>query len=187
MAEEKLHFLAICGSLRQGSYNRMALRAAIALAPPEISIESFDIAPLPPFDEDVRAKGFPAEVARLRQHIAAADAVLFVTPEYNYSLPGVLKNAIDWASRPPGQPFDGKPMAVMGASPGQSGAGRAQHHLRQVMIYLNGHFLNKPEVMIREAASRFDAAGELTDEATRALIRELLANLAAWTRRLKAG
>ncbi len=184
--ESNLHFLAICGSLRKGSYNRMALRAAVGLAPPAVSIESFDIAPLPPYDEDVRAAGFPAEVARLRGRIAAADAILFVTPEYNYSLPGVLKNAIDWASRPPDQPFDGKPMAVMGASGGQSGTLRAQYHLRQIMIYLNGHFLNKPEVMIREAASRFDATGELVDEATRSLIRELVANLAAWTRRLKA-
>lgn len=182
---DKLTFLGICGSLRQGSYNRMALHAAEALAPADVGIESFDIAPLPPYNEDVRAAGFPPAVQALRQRIAAADAILFVTPEYNYSVPGVLKNAIDWASRPPDQPFNDKPMAVMGASGGLGGTMRAQYHLRQTMVFLNGHFLNKPEVMIREAASKFDASGKLLDETARDLIRQLLENLASWTRRLK--
>ena len=138
------------------------------------------------YNEDVRALGFPPPVERLRAQIAAADALLFVTPEYNYSMPGVLKNAIDWASRPPDQPFNDKPMAVMGASQGLSGTMRAQYHLRQMMIFLDGHFINKPEVMIQQAAAKFDAAGNLTDETTAGLIRQLVGNLAAWTRRLKA-
>ena len=114
--------LAICGSLRAGSYNRAALRSAIELKPPGMTIETADIASFPLYNEDVRAQGFPPPVERLRRQIAAADALLFVTPEYNYSIPGVLKNAIDWASRPPDQPFAGKPVAIMG-----TGADRIAH------------------------------------------------------------
>jgi chromate reductase, NAD(P)H dehydrogenase (quinone) len=183
---DTLNFLAICGSLRQASYNKMALKAAIALAPQDVKIESFDIGQIPPYNEDVKAAGFPPVVQELRQKIAAADALLFVTPEYNYSAPGILKNAIDWASRPPDQPFNDKPMAVMGASMGLSGTVRAQYDVRRMMIFLNGHFLNKPEVMIAQAQNKFDASGNLTDEPTRDFIRQLVENLAAWTRRLKA-
>jgi chromate reductase len=181
---DQLTFLGLCGSLRQGSYNRAALRAATSLAPPDVRIETVEIGAIPLYNEDVRAAGLPAPVVELRQRIKAADAILFVTPEYNYSVPGVLKNAIDWASRPPEQPFDGKPMMVMGASGGLLGTARAQYHLRQMMVFLNGHFINKPEVMIGSAASKFDADGNLIDETTRGLIRQLLENLAAWTRRL---
>lgn len=177
--------LGLCGSLRKDSYNKAALRTAIALAPADMRIESFDIAPIQLYNEDVRVAGFPPAVADLRARIAAADAILFVTPEYNYSLPGVLKNAIDWASRPPDQPFAGKPLAVMGASMGALGTARAQYHLRQAMVFLDGHFINKPEVMIGAASTKFDAAGNLTDEAAKTLIRQLLENLAAWVRRLK--
>jgi chromate reductase len=165
----------------------MALSAVEKLAPTDVTIETYDVALLPHYDDDIRARGYPPEVAQLRAKIAAADALLFVTPEYNYSLPGVLKNAIDWASRPPEQPFNDKPVAVMGASQGLSGGGRAQFHLRQVLIYLNAHFINKPEVMITEAQKRFDSAGNLTDETTKDLIRELVQSLASWTRRLRAG
>jgi len=184
---EPLNILSLCGSLRKGSYNKAALRAAAALAPADVKLESFDIAPIPLYNEDVRAAGFPPVVEELRRKIAAADAILFVTPEYNYSMPGVLKNAIDWASRPPDQPFNDKPMAVMGASPSMLGSARAQYHLRQSMVFLNGHFLNKPEVMIATAQTKFDADGNLTDETAKGLIRQLLENLAAWTRRLKQG
>ncbi len=117
MSDRKgIDVLAICGSLRTGSYNRAALRTAIELKPLGMTIETADISAFPLYNEDVRAQGFPPPVETLRRQIAAADALLFVTPEYNYSMPGVLKNAIDWASRPPNQPFAGKPVAIMGAA-----------------------------------------------------------------------
>ena len=177
--------LGIVGSLRKGSYNKLALRTAIELKPAGMEIESFDIAPLPPYDEDLREKGFPKAVEELREKIRAADALLLVTPEYNYSVSGVLKNAIDWASRPPDQPFNDKPVAIMGASGGILGTARAQYHLRQVCVFLNMHPINKPEVMIAQAQNKFDASGRLTDETARKLIAELLVNLAAWTERLR--
>jgi chromate reductase len=121
----------------------------------------------------------------LRDKIASADAVLIVTPEYNYSIPGVLKNAIDWASRPPSQPFDGKPIAIMGASPGMLGSARAQYHLRQCFVFLNGMVMNRPEVMISAANTKFDEAGNLTDQGTRDFIQKFLTALADWTQRLK--
>ncbi|MGQ0594857.1 MAG: NADPH-dependent FMN reductase [Gammaproteobacteria bacterium] len=177
--------LGICGSLRKASYNAAALRAAQQLAPAGMVIESADISRLPLYNEDLRQQGFPAEVERLREQIRAADALLFVTPEYNYSIPGVLKNAVDWASRPPDQPFAGKPAAVMGASMSLFGSARAQYHLRQSLVFLDVHFLNKPEVMIAQAQERFDDQGTLTHEPTREFIVKLLAALAEWTQRLK--
>ena len=177
--------LGIVGSLRQGSYNKLTLRAALELKPAGMEIESADIAPLPPYNEDLREQGFPAAAQELREKIRAADALLFVTPEYNYSVPGVLKNAIDWASRPPDQPFNDKPVAIMGASGGILGTARAQYHLRQICVFLNMHLLNKPEVMIAQAQNKFDASGRLSDETARKLIADLLVNLAAWTERLK--
>lgn len=180
-----LSVLGLCGSLRQASYNLAALRAAQALAPGAgMRIDIADISDLPLYNEDVYAQGFPAPVERLRNRIRAADALLFVTPEYNYSMPGVLKNAIDWASRPPEQPFAGKPAAIMGASPGALGSARAQYHLRQTLVFLDVHPLNKPEVMIGSAHERFDAQGALIHEPTREFIGKLLAALAAWTQRL---
>lgn len=178
--------LGISGSLRAGSYNTAALRAAQELAPDGVCVETFNLAAIPLYNEDVRAAGLPASVQELRDAIAGADALLFATPEYNYSIPGVLKNAIDWASRPPDQPFDGKPTAIMGASPGRIGTARAQYHLRQMCVFLNMHILNKPEVMIGGAADAFDSGDRLVDETTRGFVRGLLAALAAWTRRLNA-
>jgi chromate reductase len=179
--------LGISGSLRKGSFNSAALRAAQGLAPGGMTIERAEIGDLPLYDDDVRAAGFPPEVERLRNALAAADAILFVTPEYNYSVSGVLKNAIDWASRPPNQPFDGKPVAIMGASGGLFGTARAQYHLRQMLIFLNAYPVNKPEVMIGQAQTKFDESGNLTDEPTREFIRKLLASLRDWTERLKKG
>src|ERR1700688_2330826 len=145
MPEKKpVRVLGICGSLRKGSYNRMGLNAAAELLPPGMTLETFDIAPIPLYNEDVRAAGFPKPVEELRAKILAADALLFATPEYNFSMPGVLKNAIDWASRPPDQPFNAKPVAIMGASPGPVGTGRAQYHLRQSCVFLNMLPVNKP-------------------------------------------
>lgn len=182
-----LKVLAIAGSLRKGSFNKLLLRNAIELKPADMDIESFDITPIPVYNEDVREQGFPPAVESLREKIRSADALLFVTPEYNYSVPGVLKNAIDWASRPPEQPFNDKPVAIMGASGSVLGTARAQYHLRQTCVFLNTHPINKPEVFVAMAGSKFDADGRLTDDTTRKLIGDLLTNLETWTRRLKAG
>jgi chromate reductase, NAD(P)H dehydrogenase (quinone) len=185
MADTKLNVLGLCGSLRKGSYNRMALRAAMELAPPGMSIDTIEIGAIPLFNQDIEDQGFPAPVQALSAKIAAVDAVLFVTPEYNYSVPGVLKNAIDWVSRAPKQPFDGKPVAIMGASQGNIGTARAQYHLRQTCVFLNAFPLNRPEVMIGRAQEKFDKDGRLTDEATRKFIGKLLVALAEWTQRLR--
>jgi chromate reductase len=176
---------AFCGSLRKGSFNRLALQAAEEVAPEGMSFESFDIGQLPLYNEDLRQLSFPPPVQELRERIRAADALLFVTPEYNYSVPGVLKNAIDWASRPPDQPFNGKPVAIMGASPGMLGTARAQYHLRESCVYLNMFPVNQPEVFIAAADKKFDAEGRLIDEAARKLIAQLLKALAEWTERLR--
>jgi len=185
MESDTLNVLGISGSLRRGSFNTAVLRAAIELAPAGMTIDVADIRDIPPYDEDVRAAGLPPPVQRFRDAIAAADALLVVTPEYNYSLPGVLKNAIDWASRPPSQPFAGKPLAIMGASGGLGGTMRAQYHLRQVAVFLDMIPLNKPEVFVRSAGEKM-ADGRLVDEPTRKVIAEQLAALAAWTRRVRA-
>jgi chromate reductase len=181
-----MKIVGMSGSLRKGSYNSAALRAAQALAPEGATIEIAEIGDLPLYNDDVRAAGYPPAVERLRRQLTEADAVLFVTPEYNYSVSGVLKNAIDWASRPPNQPFEGKPIAIMGASGGLFGTARAQYHLRQMLVFLNAFPVNKPEVMIGQAQNKFDEAGNLTDEPTKEFIRKLLASLVAWTERLQA-
>jgi chromate reductase len=181
-----VHVLGFAGSLRKASFNAGLLRAARELLPDGMTIESFDLSDIPLYNGDVEALGFPEPVQRFRERIAAADALLIATPEYNYSIPGVLKNAIDWASRPPDQPMNGKPVALMGASPGMLGTARSQYHLRQVCVFLNMHPLNKPEVLVAKAHERFDAEVRLTDESTRQLVRKLLESLADWTRRLRA-
>ncbi len=186
MSSAPIRVVGLSGSLRKGSYNSAALRAAQTLAPEGMVIETAAIGALPHYDDDLWVAGYPPEVQRLRAQLAAADAILFVTPEYNYSIPGVLKNAIDWASRPPEQPFNDKPVAIMGASGGILGTARAQYQLRQMLVFLNAHPINKPEVMIGQAAQKFDEAGNLTDEQTKQFIRDLLQSLAAWTRRLRA-
>src|SRR3984957_16246038 len=180
MADD-IKVLAICGSLRQASYNRMTLKVAEESLPPGMTLEVFDkMAEIPLYNEDVKAKGFPPAVAELRAKIKAADALLFVTPEYNYSMPGVLKNAIDWASRPPNQPFDGKPVAIMGATASLWGTTRAQYDIRKMCVYLNMFPLNKPEVLIAQAPSKFDAELKLTDKTTRDMIAQLMVALRDW-------
>jgi chromate reductase len=177
-----LNILGIAGSLRRDSYNRAALRGARELVPDGAKLDIFELNGIPCFNQDDELQP-PAKIIELKTQVRAADAILFVTPEYNYSIPGVLKNAIDWASRPYGDSaWTGKPVAVMGASIGMFGTARAQYHLRQVFVFLNMHPLNQPEVMIAKAAERFDADGNLTDEKTRDLIRRLLQDLVAWTR-----
>jgi chromate reductase len=176
--------LAICGSLRKGSYNMAALRVAIEQKPAGMTVEVADISQFPLYNEDVRAQGFPLSVQKLREQIAAADALLFACPEYNYSMSGVLKNAIDWASRPPDQPFAGKPCAIMGAAAGMAGGARAQGDLRRAMVFLDMHPINKPEVLIGQAQTKFDENGRLTDEAARGFIRDMMAALDRWTRQI---
>jgi chromate reductase len=179
-----VRILGIAGSLRSESFNRAALRAATELVPEGATIETFELDGIPGFNQDDEQSP-PAKVTELKQRIREADAILIVTPEYNYSIPGVLKNAIDWASRPYGDSaWNGKPAAIMGASVGAIGTARAQYHLRQMMVFLNMFPINQPEVMIGNASQRFDAEGNLTDDATKEFIRQLLQNLVEWTRRI---
>ena len=176
--------LGISGSLRKGSFNMAALRTAIELKPAGMSVEVADISQIPLYNEDVRAQGFPPPVQKLREQIAAADALLFACPEYHYSMSGVLKNAIDWASRPPDQPFAGKPCAILGAAAGMAGGARAQGDLRRSMVFLDMHPINKPEVLIGQAQTKFDESGKLLDEAGRGFIRDMMAALDRWTRQI---
>jgi chromate reductase, NAD(P)H dehydrogenase (quinone) len=179
-----IRILGIAGSLRRESYNRAALRAATQLVPEGATLDVFELDGIPAFSQDEEQKP-PPQVAELKRHIREADAILIVTPEYNYSIPGVLKNAIDWASRPYGDSaWSGKPAAIMGASVGTIGTARAQYHLRQMFVFLNVFPINQPEVMIGNAAERFDAQGNLTDATTKDFIRQLLHNLVDWTRRI---
>jgi chromate reductase len=180
-----MHILGISGSLRKDSFNTAALRACGDVLPPDVTMSIVDLAPIPLYNEDLRAQGLPEPVQQLREQIRTADALVIATPEYNFSIPGMLKNAIDWASRPPDQPFDGKPIAIIGATPGGLGTSRAQYHLRQVFVYLNGHLLNRPEVFISGAPNKFDADGRLTDPATSENLGKMLTALVEWTRRLK--
>ena len=179
-----VRILGIAGSLRRDSYNRATLRAATELAPEGASIETFELEGIPGFNQDDEQNP-PARIVELKQRVREAGAILFVTPEYNYSVPGVLKNAIDWASRPYGDSaWNGKPAAIMGASVGAIGTARAQYHLRQMMVFLNMFPVNQPEVMIANASAHFDAHGNLTNDATKQFIRQLLQNLVDWTRRI---
>ena len=180
-----LRVLAISGSLREKSYNTALLREAGRLAPAGMSIEIASIREVPLYDADLEARGFPAGALQLCERVARADALLIATPEYNFSIPGVLKNAIDWLSRMTPQPFAGKPMAVFGASGGPLGTARSQYHLRQMMIFLDGRMINKPEVMIGAAPSKF-ADGKFTDEVGAKLLTDLGAALVLAVRQSKA-
>ena len=180
-----ISILGFAGSLRKDSYNKALLRAALELLPKGARLEIFDLEGIPPFNQDLEAN-MPPIVKEFKAKIRAADAILIATPEYNYSIPGVLKNAIDWASRPHGDNvFEGKPVAVMSASIGMLGGARAQYHLRQSFVYLNMYPVNRPEVIVTFAPQKFDEKGNLTDETARKLIRELLENLIKWTLKLK--
>ncbi len=175
---DSITILGIAGSLRKDSYNKSALRAAQGLCPQGAKIEIFDIAGIPPFNQDEEARP-PQKVADLKARIRGADAVLLSTPEYNYGMPGVLKNVIDWASRPYGDSaWNGKPVAIMSAAMGVAGGIRAQYQLRQAFVFLNMDAVVQPEVAIASAHQRFDAQGNLTDETSRKMIAQLLQNLA---------
>jgi chromate reductase, NAD(P)H dehydrogenase (quinone) len=182
---DRVGVLGFAGSLRKASYNKMALGAVADVLPPAMTLDIFDLLPIPLYNGDVEDAGFPDSVQAFRQAIAAADALLIVTPEYNHSFPGVLKNALDWASLPPQPPLAGKPVAIMGVTPGGWGTTRAQAHLRQVLVANDMRPLSKPDVMVAGANKKFDGAGHLTDEATRRFIGDLMAALGAWTRTLR--
>ncbi|HTY90120.1 MAG TPA: NAD(P)H-dependent oxidoreductase [Methanocella sp.] len=182
---DKIKVLGFAGSLRKGSYNKALLRTAREESPEDMELEVFDIEGIPPYNQDLD-NDMPARVKEFKQKIKAADAILIATPEYNYSVPGVLKNAIDWASRPPGDnSWDDKPVAVMSASIGMIAGARAQYHLRQTFVYVNMHALNRPEVMVPFVADKVDASGKVTDAKTREKVKEMMVGLAAWTRRLR--
>lgn len=174
----------IAGSLRSGSYNRALLRAAAELAPGDLVIDIFDLKAVPLYDGDVEAPGDPPGVTALKQAIAQADGVLFATPEYNHGVPGVMKNAVDWASRPPRDAaLSGKPVALIGASPGMTGTARGQSQLRQAFEFTNSYCMPQPELLVFRAHEKFDADGNLTDEATRAYLGKFLAAFALWVQR----
>jgi chromate reductase len=184
--EKKVKILGFAGSLRKDSYNRSLLRAALELVPKDAELEIFDLEGIPPFNQDLENQP-PQKVKEFKAKIRAADAILIATPEYNYSIPGVLKNAIDSASRPYGDnAFEGKPVALMGASIGMLGTARAQYHLRQSFVFLNVYPLNQPEVMVPFAQEKIDQNGRVTDQKTKEKIKELIESLVAWARKLKA-
>ena len=183
--ERMINILGFAGSLRKGSYNKALLSAAQELVPKGAAMEIFDLEGILPFNQDMENQP-PQKVREFKARIRAADAVLIATPEYNYSIPGVLKNAIDWASRPYGDnAFEGKPAAVMGASVGMLGTARAQYHLRQSLVFLNMFPLNQPEVMIPFVQEKIDKNGGLTDQKTREKIKALLEALVIWARKLR--
>jgi chromate reductase, NAD(P)H dehydrogenase (quinone) len=186
MPEEKpLRFVVMVGSLRQGSYNAAIARALPALAPEGVSIAPLgSVGDFPLYNHDVQLKGFPPVVTAMAKAIAEADGVIFVTPEYNHSVPGVLKNAIDWISRLPNQPFARKPVAIQSASPSLFGGLRAQLHLRHIFVFLDARALTKPEVIIPQVNTKIDpSTGELTDPATRGFLADQLSAFAAFARR----
>jgi chromate reductase, NAD(P)H dehydrogenase (quinone) len=181
-----LRVLGFAGSLRRASYNRALLRAATELAPSGMLIETFDLAPIVLYNADVETRGAPEPVAAFRQAIRQADGILMVTPEYNHGVPGVMKNAIDWASRPPTDAaLNGKPVAIIGASPGITGTARGQSQLRQAFEFTNSYAMPQPELLVFHANEKFDADGKLTDATTRELLRKFLEAFGAWIMRFK--
>ncbi len=184
--EDKFKILAFAGSLRKGSFNKALVRAAVEVAPENVNVEIFDLEGIPPFNQDYESDP-PPIVAEFKEKILQADALLIATPEYNYSIPGVLKNAIDWASRPYKEnSFAGKTVAIMSASSGRFGGARAQYHLRQCFVFLNMYPVNKPEVMLSAGADSVNADGKITNQETRTLIKQLIEALVIWTNKLKS-
>jgi len=186
MAAKKIfRVLGFAGSLRKDSYNKALLRAALELLPEGVEMETFDLEGIPPFNQDLEGNP-PQKVTDFKAKIRGADALLIATPEYNYSIPGVLKNAIDWASRPYGDSaFQEKPVALMGASIGMLGTARAQYHLRQCCVFLQMHPVIDTEVMVPFVSDKVDSNGRLTDANTKDKIKGLIESLIIWTQRLK--
>jgi chromate reductase len=181
--DSTIRVLGISGSLRRNSYNTAMLEAAAELLPPGMTMEIYDLSPLPMFNQDDE-KPFPEVVEDFRRRLAQADALLIAAPEYNASVTAALKNAIDWASRPPRQPLNGKPVAIIGASTGNFGTLRAQLHLRQILTHVGALTLAKPEVLVARAREAFAPDGDLVDETARGFLRDLLVALAEWTQRV---
>jgi chromate reductase len=183
--KKQIAILGFAGSLRKDSYNKALLRVAVELAPKNVKIEVFDLEGIPPFNQDFEDRP-PKVVRELKAKIRTADALLIATPEYNYSVPGVLKNAIDWASRPYGDnAFEDKPVALMSASEGMLGGARAQYHLRQTLVALNMHAINRPEILVSHVDEKIDETGKISDKKTREKIRKLVDSLTNWTIKLK--
>ena len=186
MQPRGLRILGIPGSIRRASFNRGLIEAAAELAPAGVTVEPYDLRDVPLYDGDLDGPDLPEPVRRLKEAVAAADGVLFSTPEYNYSVPGILKNAFDWASRPPREsPLRHKPVAVMGATTGGFGTNRAQLALRQSFLFTKSPALIEPDVYISRARERFDGEGRLTDEETRAAVRSLVEAFAGFIQRLR--
>lgn len=183
-----LRILGFAGSLRQGSYNRALLRSAQELAPANMALDIFDLASIPLYNGDVEAQGDPEGVAAFKQAIQRADGVLMATPEYNHGVPGVMKNAVDWASRPPRNAvLNGKPVGLMGASPGITGTARGQSQLRQAFEFTDSYAMPQPELLVFRAHEKFDAQGRLTDASTRGFLQQYLAAFSAWVMRFRNG
>lgn len=181
-----IRVLGVAGSLRQGSLNRALLRAAAKLAPAGMAVEPFDLIDVPLYNGDVEAAGDPPGVAAFKDAIRAADAVLFVTPEYNHGVPGVMKNAVDWASRPArNAALNGKPVGIIGASPGQTGTARGQSQLRQAFEFTNSFCMPQPEILVFRALEKFDENGDLTDAKTAEYLGKYLEALRVWTLKFK--
>ncbi|PQJ26798.1 FMN reductase [Salinibacter sp. 10B] len=179
------HVFAFAGSLREGSYNRALLRAAQEEAPEGVTIEIFDLTGVPLYNADLEAKGDPDRVTALKDGIRTADAVLIATPEYNHGVPAVTKNAVDWASRPPkDSPLDGKPVGIIGASPGMTGSARGQSQLRQAFEFTNSYCMPQPEILVARAHEKFDEEGRLTDEKTRSFLGKYLTAFEEWATRV---
>lgn len=185
MSTPDLKVLGICGSLRRKSVNMAALRAAGELLPPGMSLHITSIADIPMFNQDVLDAGMPEPVKKFRAEIAQADGVLIASPEYNFSVPAVLKNAIDWASRAPDQPIQDKAFAIFSVTTGPVGGARVQYDLRRILTQLWGHVLPRPEVFIGNSAGKFDAEGRLTDETTRKFLTDQLVGFKEWILRMK--
>ena len=182
MSERRIEVAALVGSMRRNSFNRGLLRTAMLLRPDRLHLYEVSVHSLPYYSEEVEERGYPAVVRDFRAQLERADAVLICTPEYSYSIPGVLKNALDWAARPTRHsPLRGKPLAIMGASVGRSGTMRAQMHLRQIAVPIGMLPVPEPEVYITFAADKFNQLGELNDHTSRVLVEDLLENLADWT------
>ncbi|MDB5429609.1 MAG: hypothetical protein JWP35_725 [Caulobacter sp.] len=179
-----IRILGFAGSLRKASYNRSLLAAAKALAPADMTVEIFDLIDVSLYNADVEAQGDPPAVAAFKAAIRAADGVLMVTPEYNHGVPAVTKNAVDWASRPPRDAvLNAKPIGIIGASPGATGSARGQSQLRQAFEFTNSYCMPQPEILVFRAHEKFDADGNLTDDATRTFLRKYMEALGVWVRR----
>ena len=180
-----MQILGIVGSIRKDSYNKSALMTLFDFLPKDVTLKIVDLKDIPLLNLDLSYEDFPESVKKLEDDVRQADALIFATPEYNFSIPGVLKNSLDWLSIIKNQPFHGKPCAILGASPGRLGTARAQYHLRQIGVYLNLHFLNKPELMISEAHNKFDVKGVLQDEQTKTHLKAMLDALIDFTKKSK--